>query len=478
MSEALELPAHPLLEGLILAEAGLDAAAGHGARRVWQLSTADTGAALVRVRALAARLAAVETALVAHAEAVAASEELGSSSMARWLSARLGVTLTEANQMARDAELFTRQPRATRLLAQGRVGVDHARVLAQALDAIDALEGVDDEVREQAAGFLDDQAVLLTPRELSRAATHLIETLTVRPSSDDPNEAQAVAREADRLPEDRWIRVLTAADGTSSGRWRGLDPIGTAALVAFLHHAGARPAGAEGVQAADASRDAQAPADASAADASRDGKAPAGASVTDTRNRAQRQLDAFSTLVRLALSAAEPQGRDGARRPLLVVTADYDVLSRRLRRGVLETGQPIPDHMLRRVACDAEVLPAVLGGASVAIDLGRTQRLFTSAQRRALQLRDGGCTFPGCSASPRQCEAHHMEHWESGGLTNLDNGALVCDYHHDRAHREGWTARLASNGHVGWAPPAAIDPSRRIRQHHRYRLAALGRSRT
>lgn len=473
MSEALERPAHPLLAGLALAEMGLRDTADRGVRRCWQLSRADTGEALARVRSLAARLAAVESALVAHAEAVAAREELGSSSTSRWLSARLGVTAAEANQMVRDAELFSAQPRAARLLSEGRVEVESARLLAQALDAVDALEGLDGPVREQAADFLDEQARLLSPREFGRAATQLVETLTVRPSVEDPAEAESVAREAERLAEQRWIRVHTAADGTSSGRWRGLDPIGTAALVAFLHHAGARSApSATEVSGGDGLADVEVLVGGAGPAAEAD---PA---TSDRRTRAQRQLDAFSTLARLALSSADLPGSEGARRPLLVVTAEYDVLAGRLRGGALETGHPIPEHQVRRLACDADLLPAVLGGASVAVDLGRTQRLFSIAQRRALQLRDGGCTFPGCQASARECEAHHMQHWEDGGLTELANSALVCDYHHARAHREGWTARLAADGHVGWLPPAAIDPLRRLRQHHRYRLAALGRSRT
>ncbi|HSF27180.1 MAG TPA: DUF222 domain-containing protein, partial [Actinomycetes bacterium] len=157
-------------------------------------------------------------------------------------------------------------------------------------------------------------------------------------------------------------------------------------------------------------------------------------------------------------------------------TCDYDLLHRRLTNGVLDTGVKIPAHELRRLACGADLLPAVMGGASTVLDLGRARRLFSTSQRRALELRDGGCTFPGCHHPARACEAHHQDHWEHGGPTDLCNGALLCDYHHDQAHRQGWRSRLSSaNGQVEWQPPRVLDRAQQWRQHHRYTLETIRR---
>jgi hypothetical protein len=84
-------------------------------------------------------------------------------------------------------------------------------------------------------------------------------------------------------------------------------------------------------------------------------------------------------------------------------------------------------------------LPPILGGApSRPLDVGRSSRVVTPAQRSALAVRDGGCVFPGCSRPLAWCEAHHVRHWLDGGPTDLDNLALVCRAHHREVHEGGW----------------------------------------
>ena len=82
------------------------------------------------------------------------------------------------------------------------------------------------------------------------------------------------------------------------------------------------------------------------------------------------------------------------------------------------------------MACDAGLIPMVLGTASRPLDVGRTHRLFTPALRAALLQRDQGCVFPGCTAAPAACEAHHFVPWWQGGATCLANGVLLCPFHH------------------------------------------------
>jgi HNH endonuclease len=89
---------------------------------------------------------------------------------------------------------------------------------------------------------------------------------------------------------------------------------------------------------------------------------------------------------------------------------------------------------VRRLACDATVIPTVLGVAGAVVDLGVDVRLFGAGQVKRLWLRDGGCSYPGCSMPAQWCDAHHLVHWADGGATDLDNAALLCERHHTVVH--------------------------------------------
>lgn len=124
----------------------------------------------------------------------------------------------------------------------------------------------------------------------------------------------------------------------------------------------------------------------------------------------------------------------------------------------------IDPAVIRAWACDADLIPVVLGGEGQVLDLGRTRRLFPSRLRRAITARDGGCAAPGCTIPAPWCEAHHIEHWEHGGPTSVDNGVLLCSHHHHAVHAEAWTISMR-NG-VPWFVPAAYrDPRRRPRRN-------------
>jgi hypothetical protein len=97
-----------------------------------------------------------------------------------------------------------------------------------------------------------------------------------------------------------------------------------------------------------------------------------------------------------------------------------------------------------------------------------------------MAIRDRGCVAPGCDYAPFACQGHHsVITWADGGPTDLDNGALLCDFHHHQVHRQHWQVILAANGYPALIPPKSIDPEQRPRQHHRFRLQLLAtRSRT
>ncbi len=99
-------------------------------------------------------------------------------------------------------------------------------------------------------------------------------------------------------------------------------------------------------------------------------------------------------------------------------------------------------------------LPPALGGAPTQpLEVGRTSRVVTAAQRAALVVRDGGCAFPGCDRPPAWCEAHHLRHWLHGGPTDLANLALVCRAHHRAVHEGGWRLARDPDGRLTASPP-------------------------
>lgn len=117
-------------------------------------------------------------------------------------------------------------------------------------------------------------------------------------------------------------------------------------------------------------------------------------------------------------------------------------------------------NTLQTLLCDAALHPVIVNSLGVPIDMGRTVRLATPAQRRALTVRDGGCVFPGCNAPAAWCDAHHVNHFEDGGPTDLNNLALLCRHHHGITHRTGWTMKLgpppdddSPPSHFVWTTP-------------------------
>jgi hypothetical protein len=131
------------------------------------------------------------------------------------------------------------------------------------------------------------------------------------------------------------------------------------------------------------------------------------------------------------------------------VMVDVDDLRRGVGTAGLSTGGRVTVSQVRRLACTANILPAVLGGAGEVLDRGRSRRLFSSAQRKAMAIRDRRCRAEDCEIPAAWCEAHHAaQPWIDGGRTDLKDGVLLCSFHHHRAHDAGWSARRLPNGDV------------------------------
>ncbi len=186
---------------------------------------------------------------------------------------------------------------------------------------------------------------------------------------------------------------------------------------------------------------------------SRDDAAP----LPDDRTAPQMRADALADLARHAL------GCDATDRALPTTTVVVRVGLAELRAGaglgeIDGTDEPVSIGVIRRLAADAEVVPVVMGGESEVLDLGRSRRLFSRAQRLALVERDGGCAY--CHAPPSWTEAHHIRWWErDAGPTDLRNGVLLCTACHHRVHRDGWDIRVRG-GEVWFVPPLSVDRER------------------
>ena len=162
----------------------------------------------------------------------------------------------------------------------------------------------------------------------------------------------------------------------------------------------------------------------------------------DPRDHDARLWDALVQTAEHALATDLPPNTHGAR-PRLTVTTDHDTLSGQLGRlGLTEDGLELPPSVLRRLGCDADLIPAVLGTRGEVLDVGRKFRLVTNPIWQALVLRDQHCAFPGCTRPPVMCHAHHITHWADGGPTSLANLVLLCGHHHRTIHNTPWEVRI------------------------------------
>jgi Domain of unknown function (DUF222)/HNH endonuclease len=388
--------------------------------------------------------------------AAGAEQGTQAASTASWLRGRLRMGAGAASSMVRTARALFRGPLAAtaEALTAGELSVAHAQVLAAGTQQLAAPTAAEAEpVLVEAAGRLD-------PPRLRRVLGHLQQVA-------DPEGAEG---RAERLHQRRGVWLTQTWEGMVAINGL-LEPEAGQTLQAALDPL-ARPADAH-----------------------------------DPRSGSQRQADALAELARRQLEAGQlPQ--TGGVRPQLLVTVDLDSLLG--HPGALggETGWvgPLAPEACRRLACDGAVtrvvvtrhptgpdpdhhhghgpdpghqdglggdgglagwlrvatrrLPAALGGGPTQpLEVGRTSRVVTAAQRAALVVRDGGCAVAGCQRPPGWCEAHHLQHWVHGGPTDLANLALVCRAHHRAVHEGGWRLVRGPDGRLTATPPHRKHPT-------------------
>ena len=174
----------------------------------------------------------------------------------------------------------------------------------------------------------------------------------------------------------------------------------------------------------------------------------------DDRRRDRRLADAAVELASRSLDGGGLPMISG-QRPHLQVTATLETLLQRMGAPAadIELSLPISAKAVERLACDCSVTRVLLGADSAVIDVGRSKRVITPAQSRALKARDKGCRFPGCGRAATWTSGHHLVHWIKGGTTDLANLVLLCYRHHWMVHEGQWQLVKTDEGNLLAIPP-------------------------
>ncbi|MEO6532066.1 MAG: DUF222 domain-containing protein [Pseudolysinimonas sp.] len=174
----------------------------------------------------------------------------------------------------------------------------------------------------------------------------------------------------------------------------------------------------------------------------------------DPRTREQRAFDIVFGLLTAGIRADNDAvgSLHGTATVNVVVTA-HDLIAGTGAAWIDDILSPVATSTTREIICDGGVRLQIEGDKGEILWEGLRQRYFTPAQRRALAVRDGGCLGPNCTAPPSWCHAHHVVEWEHGGPTNVDNGVLLCSFHHHQLHSGGFQLRMNRGVPEMLAPP-------------------------
>ncbi|MGH3361035.1 MAG: DUF222 domain-containing protein [Nocardioides sp.] len=362
------------------------------------------------------RLEALKLALVAAADRAKVNDLTGHASTGAWLASE---TRTGSAKSARDARLATdldqKLPETAAALADGEVSSEHASVIANATRKLPA--GLTEEQVRTVEAKLVEKAKRLDPGQLRRVARRALEAVERDQEMVDAHENQQLEDEEAAAYKKCRLTLHDNGDGTTTGHFT-VPTLAASILRKILDSMTAprraRPGGTN-AQAAD----------------------PA------TRGDWAHQTGvAFNELLG-HLPTDHLHGKTAA---TVVVTLDLDTLREQLKAAGLDTGDLVSAAEARRLACQAGIVPAVLGGQSQPLDLGRSKRLFTEAQRIALGLRHTTCAADGCERPYAWCELHHHDPWRSGSRTDLDNALPLCGFHHRRIHDTGYLHRRQPDG--------------------------------
>lgn len=379
------------------------------------MNIGDVRRELVVTRTEKAKLAARELALVARMEALLKDPESSDFAIPEYeLVAHAGMTSREAREVVHRSHLVEASPSMAAALASGLTTAAHVDVIGRGIKQVGA----------------ERDAFMAQIPDLTQAAADM----TVAEFSDLVRRVVKSVRTDDGLStfesqrRNTTLRTWTDDDGMFNLRGR-FDPVSGAAIASSIErrkeqmfHSGTST---ESVDVAP-------------------GIEP---------------NDHLSALALVSLIGASSNGPEVSTHPRAEVVVHIDLES--LVSGAhasttsrTSIGTDVPIETIRRLACEAEIIPVVLDGRSVPIDVGRAKRLATSHQRRALEAVHQTCAIPDCVVPFHHCQIHHIEYWEHGGRTDLDNQVPLCSRHHHAAHEGGWTLKLEPRTRaVAFQPP-------------------------
>ncbi|MEO6116736.1 MAG: DUF222 domain-containing protein, partial [Pseudolysinimonas sp.] len=308
-------------------------------------------------------------------------------------------------------------------LSSGDLGVDAAAAIIRHLT--EASRTASPETLRQAEALLVSQAATLPAELVARLAQRTCATLD--PDGVEPRENEQ--RRQRRFHLGREVDGMTPFSGLA-------DPVNAGLLRAALSERTAPSRQPRFVDPDDL-------------DASDDNLAP-----LDGRTREQRAFDIVFGLLTAGVRADNDAvgSLHGTATVNVVVTA-RDLVAGTGAAWIDDILSPVATSTTREIACDGGIRLQLQGDKGEILWEGARQRYFTPAQRRSMAVRDGGCLGPNCTAPPSWCHAHHVVEWEHGGPTDVDNGVLLCSFHHHQLHSGGFQLRMNRGIPEMLAPP-------------------------
>ncbi len=380
------------------------------------MSVPEKEAALVALTEARSQLDGLTLRVLAESDDVATAR--GMRDPATWLAVETRTTSRAARRDLALARALVHHPGVGDGLAAGVLRAEQAKAIVDAVDALPAR--VSDDVRDRARSTMLSMALEHDARDLARIGKRILDI--VAPEVGESQEAKELEAEESRASAALEMGIVED-DGT--GRCRGwfTGPASMGKMLKRQLLAFANPARHDDAELMD--------------------------EEGHLKPLRQRLGEAFLEYVERFPADRTPQ--TAGVNATIVVTMTLEQLLAESGTALLDDGSRMSAGQARRLACEAGIIPVVLGTRSQPLDLGRTARLFTKAQRIALGLRDGGCTAQGCDTSASGCHAHHDDPWSRRGLTDVGNGRLLCPRHHRLAHNPRYETSIHADNTVTFA---------------------------